>query len=152
MISFYEKTMVSQDHLESTDMETVATDDEAEKCPSNSNLADKSLNTLELQKKQLLLELKEGSDSSMLEELETSKNDERTREIAEERPVIGTTFGTPLIESKSTYSRLPDLNNFMKGVSPVINFENLPDSTGKYEQMTSVIQKVREMRQMNCKS
>lgn len=52
-------------------------------------------------------------------------------------------FGTPVLKSNSPYSALPNQDNFMKGVSPVINFENLPNSTGKYEQMTDVLQKVR---------
>nr|CAI5831335.1 unnamed protein product [Callosobruchus analis] len=54
------------------------------------------------------------------------------------------TFGTPILKSTSPFARLPNPDNFMVGVSPVINFENLPDSTGKYEQMTDVLQKVRQ--------
>lgn len=52
-------------------------------------------------------------------------------------------FGTPIIKSCSPYQTLPNPDNFTKGVSPVIDFENLPNSTGKYEQMTGVLQKVR---------
>lgn len=52
-------------------------------------------------------------------------------------------FGTPIIKSCSPYQSLPNPDNFTKGVSPVIDFENLPNSTGKYEQMTGVLQKVR---------
>ncbi|KAG5894154.1 hypothetical protein JTB14_001850 [Gonioctena quinquepunctata] len=63
-------------------------------------------------------------------------------------------FGTPILKSNSPFSRLPKADNFMKDVSPVINFENLPDSTGKYEQMTNVLQKVRNTMKhlQNCKS
>lgn len=63
-------------------------------------------------------------------------------------------FGTPILKSSSPYSRLPNPDNFMKDVSPVINFENLPNSTGKYEQMTGVLQKVRNTLKslQNCKS
>lgn len=53
-------------------------------------------------------------------------------------------FGTPILKSTSPYSRLPNPENFMKDVSPVINFENLPNATGKYEQMADLLQKVRE--------
>ncbi|XP_050310811.1 zinc finger CCHC domain-containing protein 8 homolog isoform X2 [Anthonomus grandis grandis] len=53
------------------------------------------------------------------------------------------TFGTPILKSASPYVTLPNPDNFMVGVSPVIDFENLPNSTGKYEQMTGVLQKVR---------
>lgn len=52
-------------------------------------------------------------------------------------------FGTPILKSQSPYSRLPHMDNFTKDVSPVINFENLPNATGKYEQMTEVLAKVR---------
>lgn len=52
-------------------------------------------------------------------------------------------FGTPILKSTSPYSIIPKQENFMVGVSDVINFENLPNSTGKYEQMTGVLAKVR---------
>lgn len=63
-------------------------------------------------------------------------------------------YGTPILKSKSPYSKLPCLDNFTKDVSPVINFENLPNSTGKYEQMTEILSKVRnKMKHLqNCKS
>ncbi|XP_066158150.1 zinc finger CCHC domain-containing protein 8 homolog isoform X1 [Euwallacea fornicatus] len=53
-------------------------------------------------------------------------------------------FGTPIIKSCSLYNKLPCADNFMKGVSPVIDFENLPNSTGKYEKMTNVLRRVRD--------
>lgn len=64
------------------------------------------------------------------------------------------TFGTPILKSKSPYSKLPVMDNFTKNVSPVVNFENLPNTTGKYEQMTEVLQKVRDKIKnfQNCKS
>lgn len=63
-------------------------------------------------------------------------------------------YGTPILKSHSPYSRLPHMDNFTKDVSPVINFENLPNATGKYEQMTEVLQKVRnKMKHLqNCKT
>ncbi|XP_017015327.2 zinc finger CCHC domain-containing protein 8 homolog [Drosophila takahashii] len=51
--------------------------------------------------------------------------------------------GTPLLKF-SVYDRLPVGENFKVGVSDVINFENLPDSTGKYEQMKDLLKNVRE--------
>lgn len=62
-------------------------------------------------------------------------------------------FGTPILKSKSPYSKVPNMDNFTKDVSPVINFENLPNTTGKYEQMTEVLQKVRDKMKnlQNCK-
>lgn len=64
-------------------------------------------------------------------------------------------FGTPILKSSSPYAQLPNMDNFTKNVSPVINFENLPNTTGKYEQLkTEVLQKVRnKMKHLqNCKS
>nr|XP_014102844.1 zinc finger CCHC domain-containing protein 8 homolog [Bactrocera oleae] len=53
-------------------------------------------------------------------------------------------MGTPVLHF-SPYEKLPAGDNFKVGVSDVINFENLPDSTGKYEQMKEVIKKVRNI-------
>ncbi|XP_054736920.1 zinc finger CCHC domain-containing protein 8 homolog [Anastrepha obliqua] len=53
-------------------------------------------------------------------------------------------MGTPVLQF-SPYEKLPSGENFKVGVSDVINFENLPDSTGKYEQMKTVIKKVRNI-------
>ncbi|KAF2880311.1 hypothetical protein ILUMI_25869 [Ignelater luminosus] len=53
-------------------------------------------------------------------------------------------FGTPILKSSSPYCRLPNPENFSQNVSQVINFENLPNSTGKYEQMVGVLDKVRK--------
>lgn len=52
-------------------------------------------------------------------------------------------LGTPVLQSTSPYNKLPSSEKFSKNICDVINFENLPDSTGKYEQMTGVLQKVR---------
>ncbi|XP_059613632.1 zinc finger CCHC domain-containing protein 8 homolog [Phlebotomus argentipes] len=52
--------------------------------------------------------------------------------------------GTPILTPFSAFSRLPDGDNWARGVSGVIDFENLPDSTGKYEKMKDVLGKVRE--------
>ncbi|KRF97846.1 uncharacterized protein Dwil_GK26861 [Drosophila willistoni] len=51
--------------------------------------------------------------------------------------------GTPIIKF-SIYDKLPMGDKFKVGVSDVINFENLPDSTGKYEQMKDLLKNVRE--------
>lgn len=52
-------------------------------------------------------------------------------------------LGTPILPSTSPYNKLPSSKKFSKDISDVINFENLPDATGKYEQMSEVLQKVR---------
>lgn len=58
-------------------------------------------------------------------------------------------LGTPLLESTSPYSKLPSVEKFAKDVCDIMHFENLPDSTGKYEQMTGILQKVRTTLAMN---
>ncbi|XP_015594059.1 zinc finger CCHC domain-containing protein 8 homolog isoform X2 [Cephus cinctus] len=52
-------------------------------------------------------------------------------------------LGTPLIHSTSPYNKLPSSEKFSKDICDVLHFETLPDSTGKYEQMSGLIQKVR---------
>ncbi|XP_046737598.1 zinc finger CCHC domain-containing protein 8 homolog isoform X2 [Diprion similis] len=52
-------------------------------------------------------------------------------------------LGTPVLQSTSPYNRLPSSEKFSKDICDVLNFENLPDSTGKYEKMSEIIQKVR---------
>lgn len=56
---------------------------------------------------------------------------------------MSVTVGTPIIKSISPFSKLPCPEKFSKNICDVINFENLPDSTGKYDQMIGVLQKVR---------
>lgn len=51
--------------------------------------------------------------------------------------------GTPLLQSASPYTQLPAGSSWSVGVSDVIDFENLADSTGKFERMKGLIQKVR---------
>lgn len=57
--------------------------------------------------------------------------------------VDSTIDGCPVLDSFSGFSRLPNGDNFKVGVSDVIAFENLADSTGKFEQMKGLINKVR---------
>lgn len=57
--------------------------------------------------------------------------------------VDSTIEGCPVLPSFSGFSDLPQGDNFQVGVSDVIAFENLADSTGKYEHMKGLIQKVR---------
>lgn len=56
--------------------------------------------------------------------------------------VTSVTLGTPVIVT-SPYLNLPSSEKFSKDICDVINFENLPDSTGKYEKMSGLIKKVR---------
>lgn len=51
--------------------------------------------------------------------------------------------GTPVFDI-SPFSKLPSSNSFSKDIGSMLNFENLPNSIGKYEQMSGLIKKVRE--------
>lgn len=58
--------------------------------------------------------------------------------------VKDTLYGTPVINVASSYTRLPSDNNFAKDICDVINFENLPNSTGKYKQISNLLKKVKD--------
>lgn len=51
--------------------------------------------------------------------------------------------GTPLIKQVSPFTRLPVGEKWSVGVSDVIDFENLPEATGKYGTLRGLIDKVR---------
>ncbi|XP_037715539.1 zinc finger CCHC domain-containing protein 8 homolog [Drosophila subpulchrella] len=80
--------------------------------------------------------------SEISEPAVNSKHIERSQS-APSTPFKASYEGTPLLKF-SVYDRLPVGENFKVGVSDVINFENLPDSTGKYEQMKGLLKNVRE--------
>lgn len=68
---------------------------------------------------------------------------------ASNKASISIDFGTPLLKF-SPYDILPPGSNFQVGVSDVIAFENLPDSTGTYDKMEKIIKKVRnEVKRLN---
>ncbi|XP_043673637.1 zinc finger CCHC domain-containing protein 8 homolog [Vespula pensylvanica] len=126
-----------------------------------------SLSDLESIKKRLLVELEDSSSQSNLElsmkcsSLNSNMKSEILSPSNEHTPqsnrsqnvhnmlntiqgsIKSVDFGTPILQSTSPYSKLPSSEKFSKNICDVINFENLPDSTGKYEQMTGVLQKVR---------
>lgn len=58
--------------------------------------------------------------------------------------VISVQSGTPALKLHSPYNNLPPTEAFRKDISDVINFENLPDSTGKYEKLKNVLKSVRD--------
>ncbi|XP_018793708.1 PREDICTED: zinc finger CCHC domain-containing protein 8 homolog [Bactrocera latifrons] len=152
------------------DATTSATNEESSSV-TNERTCSPTLDYLEERKQKLLAELKSGlcdidslSSSSATEEslvLETSNSEAKTsgiskptnmNEIHTVEPTTPTALdiikeshmGTPVLHF-SPYEKLPAGDNFKVGVSDVINFENLPDSTGKYEQMKEVIKKVRNI-------
>uniref|UniRef100_A0A8D8U1W3 Zinc finger protein 808 n=1 Tax=Cacopsylla melanoneura TaxID=428564 RepID=A0A8D8U1W3_9HEMI len=52
-------------------------------------------------------------------------------------------LGTPIINHAVSADRLPSHEAFAKDICDVINFDNLPDSTGKYKVLRKVVKKVR---------
>ncbi|CAG9773157.1 unnamed protein product [Ceutorhynchus assimilis] len=58
-----------------------------------------------------------------------------------------TIMGTPIFKKTlSPYVQVPPLEHFREGVSQVINYENLPNTEGKYEIMRGVLQKIRQLK------
>lgn len=65
--------------------------------------------------------------------------------------VDDTIFGCPVLPSFSPFNILPAGEKFQEGVCDVIAFENLAESTGKYEKMKTLIKKVRTFQQEHQK-
>lgn len=88
-------------------------------------------------------------EETIIENSENENRDNCAKDIAlvetNERAghVDTTIFGCPVLPSFSPFNILPAGENFQVGVSDVINFENLAESTGKYEKMKELIKKVR---------
>lgn len=152
---------LEKDNLNVCDMEVCADDAETkadvdpkslrQDSEENSQQSEMSLADLERQKNELLAQLDESSEpgfqNASTEDNFISLDDsnaDKSFSDSGNKSVKDSTFGTPILRSSSQFSRLPNLDNFTKDVSPVINFENLPNSTGKYEQMTNVLAKVRK--------
>ncbi|XP_017061961.1 zinc finger CCHC domain-containing protein 8 homolog isoform X2 [Drosophila ficusphila] len=113
-----------------------------------------SLDDLRAQQEKLLQQLECNTSLDTTANESTSQTDlDDTSEVAVKEveqslsapatPFKASYEGTPLLKF-SVYDRLPVGSNFKVGVSDVINFENLPDSTGKYEQMKGLLKNVRE--------
>lgn len=115
-----------------------------------SNNSDQSLNCEELdkQRNQLLSELSEINDvqsqnvTSLLKDNTTEENIQQLGGIKQGH-VETTIFGCPVLPSFSPFEILPSNVKFQEGVCDVIAFENLAQSTGKYENMKGIIKKVR---------
>ncbi|PSN33534.1 Zinc finger CCHC domain-containing protein 8 [Blattella germanica] len=100
-----------------------------------------SLSDLETRKQLLLAELEDGGSSSDTGTQKTPTTPAPT--TSNLGKVKSVDLGTPILQSKSPYSRLPNPEKFSVDICDVINFENLPDSTGKYDKMTDLLRKVR---------
>nr|CAD7403403.1 unnamed protein product [Timema cristinae] len=105
-----------------------------------------SLSDLETKKLLLLAELEDGGSSNDTGPLVPAP----VGSTVQHTPVSlgkvkNMNLGTPLLDSLSPYTRLPQPEQFSKDVSDVINFENLPNYTGTYERMSGVLNKVRKV-------
>uniref|UniRef100_A0A2M4CJ76 Putative agap005070-pa-like protein n=2 Tax=Anopheles darlingi TaxID=43151 RepID=A0A2M4CJ76_ANODA len=85
-----------------------------------------------------LTNVKIGATVNVKEICKVPYMDESTRSEATQ-----ISLGTPILKTSTPYKTLPNGVAFSQGVSDVIHFENLPDSTGKYEQMKSLLAAVR---------
>lgn len=104
-----------------------------------------SLDSLEKRKQQLLLDINASNSLSpgpSKNEIDDGIFQTPGTKISIYNSTKFEVAGTPLLQF-SPYTKLPVGDAFSVGVSDVICFENLPDSTGKYEQMKGVIGKVR---------
>ncbi|CAG4988360.1 unnamed protein product [Parnassius apollo] len=54
-----------------------------------------------------------------------------------------TLYGTPVLNIASPYVKLPSDDKFAKDICDVINFENLPNSTGNFKKISSLLKKVK---------
>ncbi|CAB3235029.1 unnamed protein product [Arctia plantaginis] len=57
--------------------------------------------------------------------------------------VKDTEYGTPVLNIASSYVKLPSDDKFAKNICDIINFENLPNSTGKYKKISALLKKVK---------
>ncbi|KAH8319646.1 hypothetical protein KR074_002826 [Drosophila pseudoananassae] len=132
--------------------------------PQNERLPSPSLEDLKAQQEKLLQQLDSNTslnttanDSKSLIILDSSTDDVESIAVPQTQSAPPTPTGTrgpsqsfkasfegtPVLKF-SVYDKLPVGSNFKVGVSDVINFENLPDSTGKYEQMKGLLKNVRD--------
>lgn len=109
-------------------------------------LSSSSSTDLEAKRQRLMDEIASTdqiSKNCIDENSENENRDNSSKDDITVGHVATTVFGTPVLDSFSGFEALPDGDNFMVGVSDVINFENLAESTGKYENMRELIKKVR---------
>ncbi|CAF4938948.1 unnamed protein product [Pieris macdunnoughi] len=57
--------------------------------------------------------------------------------------VKDTLYGTPVLNIASPFMKLPSDDKFAKDICDIINFENLPNSVGKYKKISSLLKKVK---------
>lgn len=138
------------EYLEDSSQNTNADDQsqaESGACSQDSSRAQSpDLACLEAQKQKLLIELESSGSSSLSA---TPSRTPATPVTSTPETTLGRSkslaMGTPIIKSASPFGNLPSAEMFSKGISDHLNFENLPDATGKYEKMKTIINKVRQV-------
>ena len=95
-------------------------------------------------------------DSTIIENSENENRDNCARDNQSSQDVRAgevdaTIYGCPVLPSFSPFNSLPVGDKFQEGVCDVIAFENLAESTGKYEKMKTLIKKVRNFQQEHQK-
>lgn len=121
-----------------------------------------SLTELERQKLELLAELDESelktveninkkvietevtTECSNQEELKLLIDDDDSSPLNKSNIVKESSFGTPVFKREFSIYKLPHIDKFSINMTPIINFENLPNSTGTYEKMAGILEKVRK--------
>ncbi|KAJ8722483.1 hypothetical protein PYW07_003663 [Mythimna separata] len=120
------------------------TDDTSKEAPSESTAEP----TTESQSSESVVEEAEPSPTTTAEVNDKDKTKDSVPEVTgtpEAKPghVKGTLYGTPVMNIASPYLKLPTDDKFAKDICDVINFENLPNSTGKYKKISALLKKVK---------
>lgn len=72
---------------------------------------------------------------------ETDKSGDQTSPKESKLLVVG----TPVAIRHSSFESLPDRNKFAKGMGDLELYQNLPNSTGTFQKMRSLLEKVRRV-------
>lgn len=119
-----------------------------------------SLTELEKQKLELLAEL-DKSELKIMDNINKKKDENEvttecnsnqdlnldsddSNSLNKSNIVKESSFGTPIFKRESSFCKLPHIDNFSINMTPIINFENLPNTTGTYEKMAGILEKVRK--------
>lgn len=73
----------------------------------------------------------------------TDSDSDLTKNPDSKGRVKTTSYGTPVMNIASSFKKLPTDDKFSKDICDVINFENLPNSIGKYKQISTLLKKVK---------
>ena len=88
-----------------------------------------------------------GSDDDAVADDENSSTGAPRPDITPLRGVVevlSVDHGTPICTLYSPYPNLPAQSKWATNTTDHIMFENLPESTGKYENIRGILQKIRE--------